>query len=94
MNTYSAREWLRSLFGREEPAYDPLRAVARPPADGPLSFAEGNNRFALGDHVEETGLQPCPSLCLCSCWSAATRQRQTRDIRQAQAYRCEYQGGK
>jgi serpin B len=47
MNTYSAREWLRRLFGREEPAYDPLQAVARPRADGPLSFAEGNNRFAL-----------------------------------------------
>jgi serpin B len=40
-------DWLRRLFGRGEPVYDPLRAVARPLPEGPMSFAEGNNRFAL-----------------------------------------------
>jgi serpin B len=40
-------EWFRRLFGRGEPVYDPRRAVARALPDGPMSFAEGNNRFAL-----------------------------------------------
>lgn len=40
-------DWFRRLFGRGEPIYDPPRAVARPHPDGPVSFAEGDNRFAL-----------------------------------------------
>ena len=49
-------EWLRRLFGRGEPVYDPLRTAARPhPDDEPMSFADGNNRFALAlyEHLQQ-----------------------------------------
>jgi serpin B len=49
-------EWLRRVLGRGEPVYEPLRAAARPLADdGPMSFVEGNNRFAfaLNEHLRQ-----------------------------------------
>ena len=49
-------EWLGRLLGRGEAVYEPLRAPARPLSDdGPMSFADGNNRFALAlyEHLRQ-----------------------------------------
>ena len=43
--------WLRALLGsKEEPDSGPSTPQASPPDDGPESFAEGNNDFAVTMH--------------------------------------------